>query len=575
MQRFWMWLTVLAIAGLTSTAAAAPPTGPQSLAIRALELEFDRHSVTATAEELDDAFSAACKAGYSLGCQRNAWVVYGKADLPTAAKLFEPACEEGDPVACLVVGWNLDVQAPITSERDRLWRAAALQFRRLCDDDFHPACFDYGASLYFNKGFKADPRAGIVRWQDACETGEVHSCRILGELTMDGSTVVRKDARKAGELLQQACDGGALQACYSLGKVKHADWMWSEHDEWYRNLCVGGHRSACSDLAQLYLNGTQKAKDESVIDSLLTRGCDLGSAGACFEAGRRAQNSDKPDYVEASNRFNSACELGDLSGCTSQVQLITDGMVEGSVKTAPQAFETACLKRNSSAACTALALELLRGVDLARDPVRARALLHRACVDADSAPNACSALGGVYSDGTGGDRDRTEAVKYLRWACDQGQIQACLERGDLLNLGRGVQRDDYDALAMYQKACDGGMGEGCYKAGTILFEGTYVDQNLEQAQALFGRACSAGSGDGCTGLGRSLEAGQADEQSLIRVRDAYARGNTLGSLSAKREFARALWNGLGGSKKRSQARKLASEACQAGDAVACQGAEAL
>jgi len=282
------------------------------------------------------------------------------------------------------------------------------------------------------------------------------------------------------------------------------------------------------------------------------------------------------DHEAAGDFFARACDLGEIGGCTSQVELITQDLIEGAVKDSHTAFKTACLKRNSAAACTALAMELMRGVDLPRDPARARALLHRACIDADSSPKACYELGRSYSKGEGGDRDRTTGAKYFRYACDQGHMRACEDRGDLLNAGRGILRDDHDALAMYTRACEAGVAMACHKGAVILDEGTYVTADPAQATEMYQAACDYGSGEGCTGLGLMLEQGASPEEpNPIGAREAFERGIALGSISALREQARMLWNGVGGSKQRVRARRLASEACQKGDARACRGAEAL
>ncbi|NCG20195.1 MAG: hypothetical protein GWP91_14395, partial [Rhodobacterales bacterium] len=187
-------LAALGLLCMSTQALAEPITGAQRKALSALEIEFDRHHVTASSETLKVAFDDACKSGYNLACQRGAWVVYGKPNLDAAANLFDPACEDGDPVACQVVGWQLDRNAPQTSDRDRSWRAAALKFRIQCDDGFVPACYEYAWFLYLNKGFKADPRSGVSRWKNACEEGDMPSCTVMGQFYAVGGAGVTKNA---------------------------------------------------------------------------------------------------------------------------------------------------------------------------------------------------------------------------------------------------------------------------------------------------------------------------------------------------------------------------------------------
>jgi hypothetical protein len=128
---------------------------------------------------------------------------------------------------------------------------------------------------------------------------------------------------------------------------------------------------------------------------------------------------------------------------------------------------------------------------------------------------------------------------------------------------------------MYIKACEAGMGSACNKGAVIIDTGTFVNRDADRAMELYGKACDGGAGDGCTGLGRLLEESDDKPSDYEAARMAYERGIALGSVEALREQARMLWRGYGGKKRRIRARKLASEACQKGDAIACSGAEAL
>ncbi|NCG19964.1 MAG: hypothetical protein GWP91_13230, partial [Rhodobacterales bacterium] len=386
---------------------------------------------------------------------------------------------------------------------------------------------------------------------------------------------VTKNAGAAEANLTRACDAGFTEGCFQKGLLLDEDWNSLAKDEWYGQACEDGHREACWKLAQSYLSGASTAPTEDRVITLVDRGCELGNAKSCYEAGQLRIQLDEPDYQVASERHHRACNLGDVASCASLVTMITEDKVEGSVKTAPQAFESACLKRGSASACTALALELFRGVDLPRDPDRGRALLHRACVNSDSSISACTSLANSYEQGQGGERDRTTAAQYFRWSCDQGDVQACLQRGLLVSAGKGITRDDYDALAMYRKACEGGLAEGCHRGGLIFDEGTYVPRDIAAAGELYSSACEGGFADGCTGLGKMLELGYEGEADPVKARAAYERGVALGSRSSMRENARMMWQGLGGKSSRGKARTLASRACQAGDVVSCQGAAAL
>jgi len=545
------------------------------LALSALSLEFNREHVTGSQEELETAFKGACDAGYNLACQRGAWLVYGQADLQLAESVFEYGCETGDPVACLVVGWSLDERAPMTEERDRTWKNAARIFNEQCKAGFTPGCHEYGWFLYENRGIKADPRAALLRWQPACKEGYQASCNVLGTLSLEGAPGVRKDARAAKKFFEGACEAGHVEACYNLAELDTSGFDVPQWDATYGPLCTQGHGDSCWRLGSQYINGSLKPPTADRAYELLSRGCDLQNAKACREAGRIHQHADPPMDDEAGNFFGRACLLGDIGGCTSQAEMILAKRIDGSVKDSTSAFESACLKRSLPGACTALAIELMRGVDLPRDPVRARALLHRSCVNENSAVEACAALATAYEDGQGGDRDRTTAAKYYRWACNAGHVESCMKRGNLLTKGRGIERDDHEALSMFRRACEGGVSGACHYGGQILEEGTYVSRDVGQAIELYQIGCAGGIGNACARQGWLKEEGAHGQPDFEAARAAYEEGILLTSIEAKRRMSRLLWNGLGGKKSKSRAKKLAAEACQAGDAVACRGAAFL
>lgn len=253
--------------------------------------------------------------------------------------------------------------------------------------------------------------------------------------------------------------------------------------------------------------------------------------------------------------------------------MILSGKVSRSLRDARDAFEVACEQRQSVAACKALAFGMLDGKDLPRDPERGRQLLMRVCTDPDSSADACRLLGQCFEQGLGGERDRTEASRYYRWACAAGDAQSCAWRGDLLTSDVGVRRDDYEALAMYQQACDSSFSEACFEAGQIVDVATYVKQDLALAASLYDKGCTGGVHPACTALGVVHEKGVAGTPDLAAARSAYSRAIDAGATTeAKRRLARLLYNGFGGRKERGRAATLCREACRAGDELSCRGA---
>lgn len=569
-----MFMLVLLAWVLAGSSALAQTAGEaRDLALVALRLEFERDGLAATDADLDAKFKTACDRGYNPACRRSTWLVNGAPDPRRVVEVFQPSCEAGDEVACLVMAWSLDeiaVDEPTTDERDRTWRKAARQLKSDCDGGYQPACHEYAGYLYENKGVVSEPAPALRRWKTACDGREWASCTKLAELYKDGGAGVTQSTPTAQKFAAQACTGGYASGCAMLGEIEDASWSPQRLDSFYGGLCDQGHRESCWRLSRVYYDGIHQEPTPGRLQGLFERGCDLRHARSCFEAGRWEQDHGG-DVQKAAEKFGRACALGDAAGCSAQVDLILSGTVTGNVKDAFDAFDVACEARQSIAACAALAFALIEGTQVPRNAERGRALLQRVCVDERSDPEACFVLGRSFEEGLGGDRDRTEASKYYRWACTADNFDACQRRGDLLVSDVGVRRDDYEALNMYQRACDGKLANACYEAGRILDQATYMKQDLAGAASYYGRSCDAGDPRGCFGLGRVSELGAGGEPDMKAARAAYERAITAGSLDAKRALARLLFNGYGGGRSKGRAKQLCRDACQSGDAVACRG----
>lgn len=560
---------------LFGDALAQEPTGGRELTWQALQLEFVRAGVTAPEEELARRFAEACERGYRPACERPTWVTDGLADLQAASTAFSKYCDEGDPLACLVRAWALDASAPGSSDPARVWRSAAVLLKTHCDAGFQPACYEYGTYLFENKGFQADPRAAYPRWRTACDNGEYSSCTRLGALQLEGAPGMPRNTAQGTAQLERTCRSGHAEACHLLGLQQESRWTPDKVEEWFGDLCERGHRGACWHLGLRYRNGTLPAAGSQAIDAVMQKGCELRHPNACYDAGRSMATTEQPDWARVASLFDTACRHGDDAGCKELVSLHLLGRVSGGLKTSAFAYDRACEGDNHLPACTHLALGLINGVDLPRDPTRARTLLQRSCTGAESAPEACESLARVYEEGIGGPRDRTEAAGYYRWACYGGLFDACERRGDLLATGSGIKRDDHEALAMFERACAGGLPRACHKGGRILDEATYVQRNLARAHDLYLAGCEGGVANACAALGRVREEGIRGAPDFGAAREAYERGIAMDDVESHRRMARLLWNGLGGKREKGRARQLTREACQNGDAVACRGPEFL
>ena len=572
-SRFFVSLSCLIVAS-SVWGPVAHAQDARDLALDALRLEFERDGLAASTTDLSTRFKEACERGYNPACRRDTWLTDGRPDPEKVLPIFESSCESGDPVACLVMGWMLDLKAQKQSnadERDRLWRKAARQLKADCEGGFTAACSDFAGYLYYNHGVVSDPRPALARWKTACDAGEPAACTQLARLSLNGGPGVTANLAAARSMATKACDLHYADGCSVLGSIEDKGWDALKVDTFYGDLCTQGHRNSCWSLARTYYDGLRPEPVEGRAHELFLKACDLKHARACFESGRW-ETDHGGDTAGAAKLFGRACDLGDAAGCSAQVDLILAGKVQIPFKESRAAFDVACEQRQSIPACTALGFALLSGTDVPRDAERARQLLQRSCTEPTSDAKACSTLGTMYEEGLGGDRDRTEASKYYRWACNAGVADSCQRRGLLLVSDVGVRRDDAEAVAMFTRACDGGLSDGCFQAAKILDLGTVVKQDLATAGSLYDRACTSGLHGACTALGALQERGITGTPDPTAARAAYERAITGGATTeAKTRLARLLWNGMGGRKEKHRAKVLTREACQAGDATACRG----
>lgn len=556
---------------LTAPASALDLSEGQRLALDAFKLEFVREDVTAPPAEIAAAFRRACDRSYQPACKRASWIQDDVPNLQAVAAVLDKPCENGDPVACLVVSWALDEAAPGSDDPERTWRSGARLLKMHCDSGFQSACHDYGYFLQDNKGLKADPRAAAIRWQAACDAGVLASCTVLGTQSLEGAPGVERNTRKGLDLLEAACKKSHPAACHAWGGTRERTWTSEQVHTFYDDLCTRGHRDSCWRLGMRYVNGTLEAPTPGAGIDLLRRGCALGHASACYEAGRHYTAGESPAWDTAAEHFERGCHLGESDACKELVDLFLQERAPGSLKTHRFAFESACMLEDHLKSCTLLALGLMQGVDMPRDPYRARELLQRSCVDATSAADACVALGQTFEEGIGGDRDRTVASRYYHWSCYADRFDACERRGELLITGVGVRRDDREALAMFERACQSGMPRSCHRAGVILDEATFVTRDIKRAADHYQAACEGGVANACAGLGKLREEGLDGVPDFKAARAAYELGIAKDDVECRRRMSRLLYNALGGKREKGRARALASEACQKGDPVACRG----
>ncbi|MCB9674180.1 MAG: sel1 repeat family protein [Alphaproteobacteria bacterium] len=551
-----------------------PTAGPMKLefqiadTLQPLEMlagDFNRRGLSLPRSAIAGRYKAMCDGGWPLACEASSWHDDGMSSLEKGADAFTRACKGGDQAACIAEGWSHEAAAQKANDAEE-YKAAARRYKDLCDSDKNQyACYEYGAILFNNLGVTADPRLGIRRWEGACDEGEGAACTVLARIWFDG-VKVKADAEKAKGYANKACSAGDPHGCYEQARIGgKADAMAAKQTE----LCQKGGVDACWAMASSYLSGERPEPSKGTARSLLDLGCELGHAQSCSAAATAALAD--ADDATAAKLYRRACMSNDITSCTGLVDLIVTERTDGSVKQDRYAFEVACSRGGNATACSVLGLALLEGESLKKDTARARSLLKQSCIDKTSPARPCFVLGDLYETGAGGERDRTLAATYYKWACAQGWGEACDRRGDLLDQGVGVAEDDAEAVASYQLGCDAGFPNACHKAAVILDEGTNIPRDAKRALGLYDMGCEKGVGEACLRLGKLYVEGAGTDKDEAKARDAFEKAVALKNVEAHRRLARLLWFGLGGKKDKKRAKALCAAGCQADDPIACRG----
>ncbi len=94
-------------------------------------------------------------------------------------------------------------------------------------------------------------------------------------------------------------------------------------------------------------------------------------------------------------------------------------------------------------------------------------------------------------------QDFSKARKYFEKACDLKDSRGCGALGLLYENGEGVEKNLTKAAYFYSKACELKDGWGCSFLGGLYYNGDGVKQDSKKAAALFEKACKLGYKKAC------------------------------------------------------------------------------
>ncbi|MGL2376128.1 tetratricopeptide repeat protein [Helicobacter pylori] len=97
-------------------------------------------------------------------------------------------------------------------------------------------------------------------------------------------------------------------------------------------------------------------------------------------------------------------------------------------------------------------------------------------------------------------KDFIQAKKYFEKACNLNYGGGCGALGDLYDDGKGVEKNLIKAAQLYTKACELKEGVGCKRLWSLYYYGRGVEKNLTKADQYISKACKLGDQEACEAL---------------------------------------------------------------------------
>ena len=476
--------------------------------------------------EAGQAYQKGCTAGAARACFMLAHMkesgIGFEVDASVVPDLLERACEIGGPPACRNISRHLSEGGWLNVDEGR-----AKDFNdKACKGDI--VC-----SWRNRPGAEVAPRDGwdekAAEFKGACGGGDNDACLRGGLLLREYGD--QEGVAQAIPMFDLACKAGLGEACFArtqdiYGNLSKFDR--ERHLEFLTKGCDLGVAGACATISS---------------DAFRRRGCVLGDPRACMWLGdslRRQRLSN--EVVNAT--YERACEFETakgLGGCNNA--RMVNGLQDG------ERYLWTC-KKVSREACAKAGVLYSEGMSirqvggyfgLTSDGVRAEPLLaldafKTGCTKGD--PRSCGQLAMLHFNGKGVARDESRAVKLWRKSCDDGDGMSCVYIGQRYTQGEaGFPRDLAAAMPFYEKGCSLGASEGCIWSGLAYWRGDGLEQDVDKAGQLFEKACSSGSNEACKfkydveGGRESLSKEEAEcgkyAFSCADAADVYAAGSSV------------------------------------------------
>lgn len=337
-------------------------------------------------------------------------------------------------------------------------------------------------------------------------------------------------------------------------------------------LCEKGNGWGCWQAAMSFSNGKGGSKDFSRAVDLARQGCQLSETDSCVSLGMIVDDGETilPDAKSAKRIFQSACDQGNLVGCSFLGFQYLEVGEERNDQLAKAALKKAC-DGGLPKPCERLAILTSQSLDPTMSWYREMCPMD---------VRGCLWLGQLYLGGNGVKEDFKAAAGLFQKACDGGEQWGCVELGSLYRHGNGVPKDAARALALYQGECGEETNRSCSELGEMYEAGESVKPNFEKAVELYKKSCPTmeqGNIVGCWDLGRMYQGGKGVNKDILEAAILYRGSCYRGYAKACTALGNLYESGEGLSVDGEAARSLFDRACKDPDSdpAACERLKGL
>ncbi|MDX8500845.1 rhamnan synthesis F family protein [Mesorhizobium sp. VK4C] len=408
-------------------------------------------------------------------------------DLAAAAGWYREAAEKGDPraqVALALMSLNGRGRPADREEAGRLFVLAAEQG--------DPRGLHHAALLYMTgDGLPENLSKAETYLREAAKRDHLPSVIALGEFYARGKGAA-PDLQEASAWYQRAAELGDASAQFILGGLYATGTGFvqnlREAARWFLCAAEQGHASAAHNIAVLYAKGAPFGRDIAKAVEWYEVAAQAGLAAAQLHLGRlHAAGDGVPrDWRAAAEWLGKAAASGDPEAKTALAMLHLHG---GEGVHDPIRAEN-LLREAAGAYDTGAALQLghlLRGNGRIADAME----WYRRAGEAGDF-EAQFALGAVYIEGRGCERDVHAAIYWFEKAANAGHAPSQFQLGVLFSAGQGIKLDHSRALYWYERAAKLGHWLAQYNFGVMLSKGQGCTADREKALSWFRLAAEQG-----------------------------------------------------------------------------------